>query len=337
MQLSGPQISNEELQRAGAMLHHLRSSLAAKIVGQHMLQQSLLIGLLASGHVLLESVPGLAKTTAAKTLAGSLSAQFQRIQCTPDLLPSDITGGQIWDQRNGEFKVILGPVHANVVLLDEINRSSAKTQSAMLEAMEERQTTIGGQVYRLPDPFLVLATQNPIDQEGTYKLSEAQMDRFMLKDVLSYPGVEEEEEVIARVASGIFDSPNGQGARNGQPLDLGAVKWLQSVYQRVFIDRSIVRYVSHIANATRNPRNVLDPRLADLIQYGGSPRASIALCRAATAHALINGRPHVVPDDVKAVATRVLRHRLVLKFQASADGVTPEFLVESILHRVKTP
>lgn len=335
MQLSGPQISNEELQRAGAMLHHLRSALAAKIVGQHTLQQSLLIGLLASGHVLLESVPGLAKTTAAKTLAGSLSAQFQRIQCTPDLLPSDITGGQIWDQRNSEFKVILGPVHANVVLLDEINRSSAKTQSAMLEAMEERQTTIGGQVYRLPDPFLVLATQNPIDQEGTYKLSEAQMDRFMLKDVLSYPGVEEEEEVIARVASGIFDSPNGQ--RSGQQLDVGAVKWLQAVYQKVFIDRSVVRYVSHIVHVTRNPQNVLDPRLAGLIQYGGSPRASIALCRAATAHALIHGRPHVVPDDVKSVATRVLRHRLVLKFQASADGITPERLVESILHRVPSP
>ncbi|MCT7372105.1 AAA family ATPase [Mycolicibacterium llatzerense] len=335
MQLSGPQISNDELQRSGAMIHHLRSALAAKIVGQHTLQQSLLIGLMASGHVLLESVPGLAKTTAAKTLAGSLSAQFQRIQCTPDLLPSDITGGQIWDQRNGEFKVILGPVHANIVLLDEINRSSAKTQSAMLEAMEERQTTIGGQVYRLPDPFLVLATQNPIDQEGTYKLSEAQMDRFMLKDVLAYPGVEEEEEVIARVASGIFDSPNGQ--RGGQQLDVGAVKWLQAVYQRVFIDRSIVRYVSHIVHATRNPQNVLEPRLAALIQYGGSPRASIALCRAATAHALIHGRPHVVPDDVKAVATRVLRHRLVLKFQASADGVTPEFLADSILHRVPSP
>ena len=173
MQLSGPQLSDEDLQRATGTISHLRSALAAKIVGQTTLQESLMIGLIASGHLLLESVPGLAKTTAAKTLAESLDARFQRIQCTPDLLPSDITGGQIWDQKNGEFKVSFGPVHANVVLLDEINRSSAKTQSAMLEAMEEHQTTIGGNVYPLPNPFLVLATQNPIDQEGTYQLSEA--------------------------------------------------------------------------------------------------------------------------------------------------------------------
>ena len=215
-------------------MQHLKSALAAKIVGQTMLQESLMIGLLTSGHLLLESVPGLAKTTAAKTLAESLDASFQRIQCTPDLLPSDITGGQIWDQKNGEFKVSFGPVHANVVLLDEINRSSAKTQSAMLEAMEEHQTTIGGNVYPLPSPFLVLATQNPIDQEGTYQLSEAQMDRFMLKEILTYPTVEEEEEVVDRVASGVFDAhPQANG--NGQ-LDVQQVLWLQSIFKRVFID-----------------------------------------------------------------------------------------------------
>ncbi|WP_099025115.1 AAA family ATPase [Mycolicibacterium palauense] len=335
MQLSGPQLSREDLQRVSGTIGYLRDSLAAKIVGQATLQQSLLIGLIASGHVLLESVPGLAKTTAAKTLADSLAAKFQRIQCTPDLLPSDITGGQIWDQKTGEFRVSFGPVHANIVLLDEINRSSAKTQSAMLEAMEERQTTIGGNVYPLPNPFLVLATQNPIDQEGTYQLSEAQMDRFMLKDVLTYPTVEEEEEVIARVAGGVFDAPP-KTSGNGQ-LDAQAVLWLQSMYRQVFLDRSIVKYTTYITNATRNPRTVLEPKLADLIQYGASPRASIALCRAACALALINGRPFAVPDDVKAVAARVLRHRIVLKFQASAEGITPEYLIDGILHRVPTP
>lgn len=336
MQLSGPQLSQEDLQRATGTIGQLRSALAAKIVSQNTLQQSLLIGLISSGHVLLESVPGLAKTTAAKTLAHSLAARFQRIQCTPDLLPSDITGGQIWDQKSGEFKVSLGPVHANIVLLDEVNRSSAKTQSAMLEAMEERQTTIGGNVYPLPNPFLVLATQNPIDQEGTYQLSEAQMDRFMLKDVLTYPTMEEEEEVIARVASGVLDA-SPQASTNRAQLDLDQVLWLQSVFKRVFIDRSIVKYTTFIASATRNPRNVLEPKLADLIQYGASPRATIALCRAACAHALMNGRPYAIPDDVKAVATRVLRHRVVLKFQASAEGITPEYLIDGILHRVPTP
>ena len=335
MQLTGPQLSHEDLQRATDTIHQLRTALSAKIVGQSTLQQSLLIGLIASGHVLLESVPGLAKTTAAKTLAQSLAARFQRIQCTPDLLPSDITGGQIWDQKTGEFKVSLGPVHANVVLLDEINRSSAKTQSAMLEAMEERQTTIGGKVYALPNPFLVLATQNPIDQEGTYQLSEAQMDRFMLKDVMTYPTVEEEEEVIARVASGVFDAD--QGSDNGSQLDLQRVLWLQSTFKRVFLDRSIAKYATYLVNATRHPRNILEPKLADLIQYGASPRASIALCRAACALALINGRHYAVPDDVKAVATRVLRHRVLLKFQASAEGITPEYLIDGILHLVPTP
>jgi MoxR-like ATPase len=335
MQLSGPQLSNEDLQRATNTINHLKHSLSAKIVGQQTLQQSLLIGLIASGHVLLESVPGLAKTTAAKTLAESLSARFQRIQCTPDLLPSDITGGQIWDQKNGDFKVSFGPVHANIVLLDEINRSSAKTQSAMLEAMEERQTTIGGNVYPLPDPFLVLATQNPIDQEGTYQLSEAQMDRFMLKDVLTYPSLEDEEEVVARVASGVFDG-HSQASGNGQ-LDVQQVLWLQSIFKRVFIDRSIVKYTAYLVNVTRNPRTLMEPKLADLIQYGASPRATIALCRAACAHALLNGRPYAVPDDIKAVATRVLRHRILLKFQASAEGVTPEYLIDGILHRVPTP
>jgi len=335
MQLSGTQLSPDDLQRATHTINQLKNELAAKIVGQTTLQQSLLIGLIASGHILLESVPGLAKTTAAKTLANSLDARFQRIQCTPDLLPSDITGGQIWDQKTGDFKVSLGPVHANIVLLDEINRSSAKTQSAMLEAMEERQTTIGGNVFPLPDPFLVLATQNPIDQEGTYQLSEAQMDRFMLKDILTYPAADEEEEVVARVARGVFNA--AAGSANGNGLSVQSVLWLQSVFAQVFIDRSIVKYAAFISTATRNPRSVLEPHLADLIQYGASPRATIALCKAACAHALLGGRPYAVPDDVKAVATRVLRHRIILKFQASAQNITPEYIIDGILHRVPTP
>jgi MoxR-like ATPase len=336
MQLSGTQLSPDDLQRATHTINQLKNELAAKIVGQTTLQQSLLIGLIASGHILLESVPGLAKTTAAKTLANSLDARFQRIQCTPDLLPSDITGGQIWDQKTGEFKVSLGPVHANIVLLDEINRSSAKTQSAMLEAMEERQTTIGGNVYPLPDPFLVLATQNPIDQEGTYQLSEAQMDRFMLKDILTYPAADEEEEVVARVAQGVFRSL-APGSAHSNGLSVQSVLWLQSVFAQVFIDRSIVKYAAFISTATRNPRSVLEPNLADLIQYGASPRATIALCKAACAQALLSGRPYAVPDDVKAVASRVLRHRIILKFQASAQNITPEYIIDGILHRVSTP
>jgi MoxR-like ATPase len=336
MQLSGTQLSPDDLQRATHTINQLRNELAAKIVGQTTLQQSLLIGLIASGHILLESVPGLAKTTAAKTLANSLDARFQRIQCTPDLLPSDITGGQIWDQKTGEFKVSLGPVHANIVLLDEINRSSAKTQSAMLEAMEERQTTIGGNVYPLPDPFLVLATQNPIDQEGTYQLSEAQMDRFMLKDVLTYPAADEEEEVVARVAQGVFRNL-APGSAHSNGLSVQSVLWLQSVFAQVFIDRSIVKYAAFISTATRNARSVLEPNLADLIQYGASPRATIALCKAACAQALLSGRPYAVPDDVKAVASRVLRHRIILKFQASAQNITPEYIIDGILHRVPTP
>lgn len=334
MQLTGPQLSSEDLQQTSRTVKYLKDSLSAKVVGQTTLQESLIIGLVASGHVLLESVPGLAKTTAAKTLAESLSGKFQRIQCTPDLLPSDITGGQIWDQKNGEFKVSFGPVHANIVLLDEINRSSAKTQSAMLEAMEEGQTTIGGQVFPLPKPFLVLATQNPIDQEGTYQLSEAQMDRFMLKDVLSYPSTEEEEEVVARVAGGVFET---SASSNGDGPDVAAVLWLQSMYRKVFIDRSIVRYATYLVKATRNPRTVFDPKSADMIQYGASPRATIALCRAACALALIQGRGYTTPDDVKTVATRVLRHRILLKFQASGEGITPEHLINGLLHRVPTP
>ncbi len=333
MQLTGPQLSAEDLQRAGGTISHLQQALSTKIVGQAVLQESLLIGLIASGHVLLESVPGLAKTTAAKTLADSLAARFQRIQCTPDLLPSDITGGQIWDQKTGEFKVSFGPVHANVVLLDEINRSSAKTQSAMLEAMEERQTTIAGTVYPIPEPFLVVATQNPVDQEGTYPLSEAQTDRFMLKDVVAYPSVAEEVEMIHRMDAGLFDKDR----RRGPVVGLDDIRTLQRVVRGVQMDAALMRYASELVSVSRDPQVYLEPRLARLVSYGASPRATIAFCRAARALAVLSGRGHVIPDDIAKLAHRILRHRLILSFEATASGVTADTVIDAILHAVRVP
>lgn len=292
-----------------------------------------MIGLLTGGHVLLESVPGLAKTTAAKTLAQSVRAHFQRIQCTPDLLPSDIIGTQLYDGSKGEFHTVLGPVHANIVLLDEVNRASAKTQSAMLEAMEERQSTIAGQLYKLPEPFLVLATQNPVDQEGTYPLPEAQMDRFMLKEVLEYPTPQEEAEVIFRIEAGVYE--DDAAVRPVASLD--DILRVQAVVKKIHIDPMVVHYVTHIVAATRNPHAFIPAQLARLIEVGASPRATIALCRAARALALLNRRDHVLPDDIKALAHRVLRHRLTLGFEAAADQVTPELVIDAILGAVRTP
>ena len=250
---------------------------------------------MTGGHVLLESVPGLAKTTAAQTLADSISALFHRIQCTPDLLPSDIVGTQIYDAAKGTFVTRLGPVHANIVLLDEINRSSAKTQSAMLEAMQERQTTIGGEVHPLPQPFMVMATQNPIEQEGTYQLPEAQMDRFMLKDVLDYPSPVEEAEVIRRIDAGVFLA----GSTPGAVATLEQVRALQATVKKVYLDPALVNYIVGLVYVTRHAAQYIDPKLAGLIEFGASPRASIAFTQAARALALLQGRDHVIPEDVQ--------------------------------------
>lgn len=306
---------------------------SAKVVGQDYLRESLLIGLLTGGHILLEGVPGLAKTTAARTIAEAISGGFRRIQCTPDLLPSDIVGTQIYDSASHSFTTQLGPVHSNIVLLDEINRSSAKTQSAMLEAMEERQTTIAGVNYPIPEPFLVIATQNPVDQEGTYPLSEAQTDRFTLKEVLRYPSPEEEAEMIFRVEEGVYDR-----AETSTPVvGLDDIRRLQQTVRTVHLDPVLVRYVSQLVHVTREPRKFLPPQLGRLVEYGASPRATIAFCRAAKALALLSGRSHVLPDDIRTLAHRILRHRLILGFEAVNADITPETVIDAVLQTVRVP
>jgi MoxR-like ATPase len=311
----------------------ISAAFAAKIVGQRDLGESLLIGLLAGGHILLESVPGLAKTTAAKVLAESVQGSFQRIQCTPDLLPSDIIGTQIYDSAHNSFVTQLGPVHANILLLDEINRSSAKSQSAMLEAMEERQTTIAGELHPIAEPFMVIATQNPVDQEGTYPLSEAQTDRFLLKEIVRYPSPQEEVEVMARIDAGIYD----KGQVLAPVVSLDDVLRLQHVVRRVHMDRELMLYASRLVEATRRPEQTLPSQIARLIEYGASPRATIAFCKAARAQAVLSGRAHVLPEDIAKLAHRVLRHRLILGFEAPSADITPDVVVDALLQAVRVP
>jgi MoxR-like ATPase len=321
------------IQDATRVIDAVSQAFSAKVVGQDYLRESLLIGLLTGGHILLEGVPGLAKTTAARTIAEAISGGFRRIQCTPDLLPSDIVGTQIYDSATHSFTTQLGPVHSNIVLLDEINRSSAKTQSAMLEAMEERQTTIAGVNYPIPEPFLVIATQNPVDQEGTYPLSEAQTDRFTLKEVLRYPSPDEEAEMIFRMDAGVFDR-----AETSTPVaGLDDIRRLQHTVRTVHMDPVLVHYVSQLVHVTREPRRFLSQQLGRLVEYGASPRATIAFCRAAKAQALLAGRSHVLPDDIRRLAHRVLRHRLILGFEAVNADVTPETVIDAVLQTVRVP
>ena len=332
-------ITPAELDRARGILTTITASYGHTVVGQDGLRTSLLIALMTGGHILLESVPGLAKTTAAKALADAVSASFKRIQCTPDLLPSDIIGSQVFDYATSSFSTQLGPVHANFVLLDEINRSSAKTQSAMLEAMQERQTTIGGEVFPLPHPFLVLATQNPIEQEGTYHLPEAQLDRFLLKEVLDYPEFAEEIEILARLEAGVYDDDDETGYATEQPatVSIDDVLFLQSVTKRVFLDESITNYIVSAVYVTRHADQYIGADLAGSIEYGASPRASIAFSRAARALALVNGRDHVIPDDVKQLRHVVLRHRIILNFEAIADNIVPETIIDAVFDAVQAP
>jgi MoxR-like ATPase len=325
-------ISAEELAHAKSLIDHINTVFDSKVVGQTDLRVSLISTMLAGGHILLESVPGLAKTTAAETIAHAVSGSFHRIQCTPDLMPNDIVGTQIYNYGTGSFTTQLGPVHANVVLLDEINRSSAKTQSAMLEAMQERQTTIGGTVYRLPDPFMVLATQNPIEEEGTYVLPEAQMDRFLMKQVLSYPTVRDEVEILNRVSTGAQDAPI-----TAAPISIADVKHLQGLVDRVYVDTSVKEYIVNLINSTRGIGNFQVPGLTDQIRVGASPRGSIALMRVAQALAIQAGRAFVIPDDIKLVRHRVLRHRIVRTFDALANNVQPEELIDAVFNVVPTP
>ncbi|CAN5318887.1 AAA family ATPase [soil metagenome] len=326
-------ISKDELARVKQILASIDESYSAKVVGQASLRRSLLIGLITGGHILLESVPGLAKTTAAQAIADAVSGSFKRIQCTPDLLPSDIIGTQIFDYTKQTFETLLGPVHANFVLLDEINRSSAKTQSAMLEAMQEKQTSIGGTIYPLPEPFLVLATQNPIEQEGTYHLPEAQLDRFLLKEILDYPEFADEIEILDRINEGVYE----KGAAKSGSVTISDVLFLQDVVKKVFLDDSITNYIVSAVYVTRKAESYIGKELADCIEYGASPRASIAFSRAARALALLEGRDHVIPEDVKELRHVVLRHRIILGFEAIADNVEPETIVYAIFAAVKVP
>ena len=320
----------QEVQR---IVGAVTAAFSAKVVGQNHLRESLMIALLSGGHLLIESVPGLAKTTAARTIADSVRATFKRIQCTPDLLPSDIIGTQIYEAATNSFVTQLGPVHANIVLLDEINRSSAKTQSAMLEAMEERQTTIAGVEYPVPEPFLVVATQNPVDQEGTYPLSEAQTDRFMLKEVVDYPSIDDEVEVIARMDAGLYDRDH----RNSAVVDVEDIRRVQRIVASVHMDRALIHYASSLVGVTREPEQYLSASTARLIEYGASPRATIAFCRTARALAVLRGRTHVIPDDVARLAHRVLRHRMILGFEAASARVTPDTVVDAVLQAVRVP
>lgn len=331
---TSPSFENGELEKVQDILNRITTSYSKHVVGQEKLKTSLLVALLTGGHVLLESVPGLAKTTAAQTLASTVSADFKRIQCTPDLLPSDIIGTQIYDQKTGTFNTQLGPVHSNFVLLDEINRSSSKTQSAMLEAMQERQTSIGGKNYDLPDPFLVIATQNPIEQEGTYHLPEAQLDRFLLKEVLTYSTPEEELEILRRIDEGVLTHDSLKHEAGVASIE--EVKFLQKLTSKVYIDQSIRSYIVNLIHATRNIAQIL-PKFKNYVEYGASPRASIAFLQASKAIALLNGRAHVIPDDVKALKHEILRHRLILNYQAEAENITAEQIIDEIFQITSTP
>ncbi len=321
---------NERIERQSSFITNLTTGMDQVIVGQKHLVESLLIGLLSDGHVLLEGVPGLAKTLAIKTLASLIDAKYSRIQFTPDLLPADVVGTMVYSQKDESFLVKKGPVFANFVLADEINRAPAKVQSALLEAMQERQVTIGSETFRLPEPFLVLATQNPIEQEGTYPLPEAQVDRFMLKVVIDYPRQEEEKLIIRQNISG--DKINVRPILKSEEI-IEARK----VVRQVYIDEKIEKYIVDIVFATRYPEKYDLKELKEMIGFGGSPRASINLALAARSYAFIKRRGYVIPEDVRAVAHDVLRHRIGLTYEAEASNLTPDEIVSKILNKVEVP
>lgn len=321
---------NEKIQRESAFVDLLNLELNKIIVGQRYMIERLMIGMLSNGHVLLEGVPGLAKTLAIKSLATSIQAKFSRIQFTPDLLPADLLGTMIYNQKKEEFIVKKGPLFANFILADEINRAPAKVQSALLEAMQERQVTIGETTYKLDEPFLVLATQNPIEQEGTYPLPEAQVDRFMLKIVIGYPTKEEEKLIIRQNISGDF--PKVSPVIHAEDI----VK-ARGVVREVYMDEKIERYIVDIVFATRTPKEYNLNKLTQLISYGGSPRASINLALASKAYAFIKRRGYVIPEDVRAVCLDVMRHRIGLTYEAEAENITSEEVVNEILNAVEVP
>lgn len=321
---------NEKIQRESAFIDLINLEMDKVIIGQKYMVDRLLIGLLSNGHILLEGVPGLAKTLAIKSLASCIHADFSRIQFTPDLLPADLIGTLIYNQKKEEFNVRKGPVFANFILADEINRAPAKVQSALLEAMQEKQVTIGDTTFKLPEPFLVLATQNPIEQEGTYPLPEAQIDRFMLKVVIGYPSKEEEKKIIRMNISGNYPVP----ARILNPEDILKAR---NVVREVYMDEKIEKYIVDIVFATRNPNDYKLSKYSALISYGASPRASINLAQAAKAYAFIKRRGYVIPEDVRAISNDVLRHRIGLTYEAEAENITSENVVSEILNTVEVP
>jgi MoxR-like ATPase len=321
---------NEMIERESGFVDSLSSEIGRVIVGQKRMVERLLIGLLSNGHILLEGVPGLAKTLTIKTLATAISAKFQRIQFTPDLLPADLIGTMIYNQKDGKFFTRRGPIFANFILADEINRAPAKVQSALLEAMQERQVTIGEETYKLEEPFLVLATQNPIEQEGTYPLPEAQVDRFMLKVKIGYPSREEELLIMRQNVIG----NNTESKPVVSPKDILAAR---GVVKQVYLDEKIERYILDIVFATRQPGEFKLEKIAPMISYGASPRATIYLALAAKAHAFIKRRGYVIPEDVRAVSLDVMRHRVAVTYEAEAEEVTPEHIVQEILNTVEVP
>ena len=322
---------NERIERESVFVDTLRTEMGKVIVGQGHLVDTLLIGLLSNGHILLEGVPGLAKTLAITTLAKAIDAGFSRIQFTPDLLPADLIGTLIYSQKSEDFIVKKGPIFANFVLADEINRSPAKVQSALLEAMQERQVTIGENTYPLPQPFLVLATQNPLEQEGTYPLPEAQVDRFMLKARISYPNKQEERDIVRMNLEGLEKKSVNKVI---SPEDIVKAR---KVVEDVYMDEKIEKYIIDIIFATREPAEYNLQKLQNLIAYGGSPRASISLAKAARAYAFIRRRGYVIPEDVRAVCHDVLRHRIGLTYEAEAENITTEEIITDILNNVIVP
>jgi MoxR-like ATPase len=321
---------NYQIHAESAFLEQLKAEAARVIVGQEYMIERLLLGLLTKGHILLEGLPGLAKTLAIKTLAQAVDAQFQRIQFTPDLLPSDVLGTMIYNPATSDFSVRKGPIFANFVLADEINRAPAKVQSALLEAMQERQVTIGRETFPLEEPFLVLATQNPIEQEGTYPLPEAQADRFLLKIKIGYPNKEEERAIIRR-------NLNNEEVRIQKVASSADLLRARNVLQKIYMDEKIERYIIDLVFATRYPADAGLAKLKPLIHFGASPRAGIALAQAARALAFLRRRGYVVPEDVRAVAQDALRHRIGLSYEAEAEQITPEDLIDAVLNAVQVP
>ncbi len=321
---------NELVRSESQFVDRLLDEVGKVVVGQKEMLERLLIGLLTGGHILLEGVPGLAKTLTVKSMADAISAKFQRLQFTPDLLPADIVGTMIYNQHTGEFTPRMGPVFANLVLADEVNRAPAKVQSALLEAMQEKQVTIGDRSYKLPGLFLVMATQNPIEQEGTYPLPEAQVDRFMLKVKVSYPAREEERIIMERMAGDKVPSV----AKVVTPEE---IEKAAGIVRQVYVDEKIKQYIVNVVFATREPESFGLARLKPLIQWGASPRASLYLLMAARAHAFLKHRGYVIPEDIKAIALDVLRHRVILTYEAEAEELTPEAVVRQVFDEIEVP